>query len=483
MAYKSKFKGAEIDTRLEKMVNVTYAELVALRDNGKLIAGQMYRMTDYETTCGWANTQCAGHPFDLVLTALDNKTLDEKCSAIWSERDTDGYFANSNLAAWDVRYCLDNDRGRFDWAQQKGKYLYANDGYDDYIGVLDGTIVIDGQTYFKWTYINYDSVLMTAVENPKQGDEIYVAYTGDEEEYWNAVVTQFREVEDGKGIIYRLTDEFMNSTPYDFKNIMFSRPLIDGNFDIVNGVDTFCYSFSFYNESSLKIEDQSIWGYGLYIGDGSKDVVSFGFDIVVGKFCSAISFGFNSSYCCIKDNCYNISIGERTSNVIIMNYCGDIDIKAWLSNISIGNNGYAVVVDGSGITIGNDCDGIYINNSSSLINIMDSCTNINIAKGSCNIYVGKLCSDITLEPSESDSSYVYYFNIIFMGENRNIVITNSDATVFQRFVQNIKIAIGLWGDSQPIVLDIKELDIPHMLTVAKNSAGDIKVYCEADLVQ
>ena len=51
MGYKSKFKGSEIDERLEKMVNVTYAELVALRDEGKLIAGQMYRMTDYETTC------------------------------------------------------------------------------------------------------------------------------------------------------------------------------------------------------------------------------------------------------------------------------------------------------------------------------------------------------------------------------------------------------------------------------------------------
>lgn len=123
MEYKSKFKAAEIDARLEKMVNVTYAELVTLRDEGKLIAGQMYRMTDYETTCTWENTQVAGHPFDLVLTALDNKTLDEKCSAIWSERDTDGYFANSNLPAWDVRYCLDNDTERFDWALMGGTVL------------------------------------------------------------------------------------------------------------------------------------------------------------------------------------------------------------------------------------------------------------------------------------------------------------------------------------------------------------------------
>lgn len=191
MGYKSKFKGAEIDVRLEKMVNVTYAELKALRDEGKLIAGQMYRMTDYETTCTWENTQVAGHPFDLVLTALDNKTLDEKCSAIQSARDKDGYFANSNLAAWDVRYCLDNDTERFIWVNDEGDY---------------GT----------WIDVN------------------------------------------GKGVIYRLTDEGDNSVPFDFKNIMFSRPLTKGKYDAENGVDTFCYTFCCIDRDTYAIEDQSV---------------------------------------------------------------------------------------------------------------------------------------------------------------------------------------------------------------------------------
>lgn len=244
--YKSKFTGEEIDDRLNKMLNVTWDELVALRDEGKLIPGQKYRMIDYETTCTWENTQVAGHPFDLILTALDNKTLDEKCSAIQSERDADGYFANSNLAAWDVRYCLDNDTEKFDWAQQKGKILYANDGYDDYIGVLDGTVVIDGQTYFKWPCINYDSVLMTAVENPKQGDEIYVADTGYEEDYWNAVVTQFRETEDGKGVVYRIVDEYYNDCDYDFKNILRYH---DGY-----------YKYTFYRTYNGDVYDNSLFG-------------------------------------------------------------------------------------------------------------------------------------------------------------------------------------------------------------------------------
>lgn len=334
MGYTSKFKGAEIDARLEKMVNVTYAELVALRDEGKLIAGQMYRMTDYDTTCTWENTQVAGHPFDLVLTALDNKTLDEKCSAIWSERDTDGYFANSNLAAWDVRYCLDNDKSRFDWAQQKGKYLYANDGYDDYIGVLDGTIVIDGQTYFKWPCINYDSVLMTAVENPKQGDEIYVADTGYEEDYWNAVVTQFIEAEDGKGVIYRIVDEYYNDCDYDFKNILRYH---DGY-----------YKYTFYSIEDGDVYDNSVLGistdntisYSNAILEGSTGncTIIGSWNIVLIK-CYYIhlsgvedSVFFNCSEIDASYSCYNLNF-ERCNSMKLSNNCGDIQAR-YCNNIT-----------------------------------------------------------------------------------------------------------------------------------------------------
>ena len=34
----------------DRMLSVTYAELVTLRDEGELIAGMQYRITDYVTT-------------------------------------------------------------------------------------------------------------------------------------------------------------------------------------------------------------------------------------------------------------------------------------------------------------------------------------------------------------------------------------------------------------------------------------------------
>lgn len=225
MGYKSKFKGAEIDARLEKMVNVTYAELVALRDKGELIAGQMYRMTDYETTCTWENTQVAGHPFDLVLTALDNKTLDEKCSAIWSDRDTDGYFANSNLAAWDVRYCLDNDTNRFDWAQLGGRIVTVEfNGVYPSGGSFGEVFTIDGVKYYSWVLkIEGEGILgLCEKEFPVVGDTMLLSPDG-QHILGSGIVSNVQELSTGKGVIYSLTDERDNTCSCDFKNIMHSH--------------------------------------------------------------------------------------------------------------------------------------------------------------------------------------------------------------------------------------------------------------------
>lgn len=322
----------------EKMVKVTYAELKALRYEGNLIAGQMYRMTDYETTCTWENTQVAGHPFDLVLTALDERTLDEKCSAIWSDRDTDGYFANSNLPAWDVRYCLDNDLNRFNWAAKGGKYLIAEDEWDPYAGVLDGTIVIDGQTYYKWTCTNGWAILCTLSKNPSADEEIIIFEIGYEEDYWNGVVVRTEDREGGKGVVYRLIDESRNDVPYDFKNIMFSRPLTEGVYDAENGVDTFCYTFCCIDMDTFEIADQSVVQarscYSNVIGAGSNNNVflnfaeDYAFDNILGQFCQNNTFanaGYNTlgMECCnniFGYNFYENVLGDGCENNIFVEY-------------------------------------------------------------------------------------------------------------------------------------------------------------------
>ena len=113
-------KDQSIDWSKLKPANVTYDELVALRNNSKLVPGQQYRITDYVTTTIQEITQSAGHQFDVIVTADDINVLNENARAI--QHDGDTYFTNSDLNAWQIWYCLDNDTSRFAWVDtENGK--------------------------------------------------------------------------------------------------------------------------------------------------------------------------------------------------------------------------------------------------------------------------------------------------------------------------------------------------------------------------
>ncbi len=97
--------------------HITYAQLKSMRDTGTLVAGQWYRITDYVTTvANDTEARSAGHVFDILVFATSQNTLSEEAKAIKSARDTDNYFADSNLDAWKIWYSLDNDVTRFAWA-------------------------------------------------------------------------------------------------------------------------------------------------------------------------------------------------------------------------------------------------------------------------------------------------------------------------------------------------------------------------------
>ena len=191
------------------MIEITYAELVALRDKGQLVAGTQYRIIDYVTTTAQADTRSANHQFDIIVTADDERTLNEKARAIQHKGDT--YFAESNLSAWELWYSLDNDNTKYAWA-----------------------------------------------------DEV-----------------------NGKGVIYRMIDEWNNDLPYDFKNIQYKRYLVevdDSAYNEFDGLYVGCkylygelvsprgyvassdetdfewrYTFSWINEE-YEVEDYSIVG-------------------------------------------------------------------------------------------------------------------------------------------------------------------------------------------------------------------------------
>ena len=96
------------------LIEIAYEDLVQLRDNSKLQPGRFYRIIDFITRTAQSDTSSAKHQFDVIVLALSNNKLSEEAWAAQHEGDT--YFSTSNLSAWKLWYCLDNDTSRFAWA-------------------------------------------------------------------------------------------------------------------------------------------------------------------------------------------------------------------------------------------------------------------------------------------------------------------------------------------------------------------------------
>lgn len=110
---------------------ITWSSLKTLRDNSQLIKGATYRITDFVTTTSQLNTQSANHPFDILVVADDVNVLNENARVIKHSGDT--YFEKCNLSSWQIKYCLDNDSGRFTWASTTGKGViyYMKDEFNN----------------------------------------------------------------------------------------------------------------------------------------------------------------------------------------------------------------------------------------------------------------------------------------------------------------------------------------------------------------
>lgn len=129
------------------MLNVTWEMLVGMRDAGFLFPGMKYRIIDYVTTVDQEDCRSAEHPFDLIVTAIDHHTLDEHAIATLPSNGDDYFaarpfhvasyqqyleYARVPLESWDIKYCLDNDKTRFKFADTengKGVIYYMKDEF------------------------------------------------------------------------------------------------------------------------------------------------------------------------------------------------------------------------------------------------------------------------------------------------------------------------------------------------------------------
>ena len=263
------------------MVETTHAELLTLRNSSQLVPGMQYRITDYVATTKQSNTKSANHPFDIIVTADDEKTLNEVARAIRHEGDT--YFANCKLEAWKIWYCLDNDTNRFAWA--------------------DST--------------------------------------------------------DGKGVIYRMIDEWDNDVPYDFKGILTKAYL---------GAEEWSsdYQYTFGGSADETVKELSTCfsnKMGFYI-PASKQRIN---QNIFGSYCTNNSFGSDcydnsfGSYChdnSFGSDCYDNSFGSDCYDNSFGSYCHDNSFGSDCYDNTFGADEDTPLDHYQYITFGNGCKGL-----------------------------------------------------------------------------------------------------------------------------
>ena len=298
------------------IVNITYNELKNLRDNSKLKPSQYYRITNFETTVANDDeARSAGHPFDIIVMASEKNKLQEECYAIQHEGYT--YFANCNLAAWKIWYCLDNDNTKYMWA----------------------------------------------------------------------------DTSNGKGVIYRMIDEWQNDCPYDFKNVQFKRYRVtnnstNGELSDLNG------TYIGYNGdmTGLSIPNTSdfIWAYTFSIGEqtdapSDASIIGYNSSDVGGGYGSKGYYGDNaikpsSSRSLIDNVVYSVfclnNIVWWTNNMIYRGSINGNRIESECSNMTLSGYGTIIEHDCFNLIMGSrGCYGNTFKTSCCLNTLSISCSN------------------------------------------------------------------------------------------------------------
>lgn len=520
-------------------IETTYDNLVSLRNNSQLIPGKQYRIIDYVTTTNQLDTLSAGHQFDIIVTADNENTLNEKARAI--QHDGDTYFANSNLAAWQIWYKLDND-DNYAWVgetdivettdedgliyqqyfedfpivnfpiidseqsirtnpfysldnsfNQESIYdgyfdSYAieikNEGIDPELKRIYYEIVEKGNisdigtdkygNYFvsdKKHYVNdswvvdifgkeyyyaNDADLIVPIDY-KIGDIVY-RY---EFMVHSAGTVRIIKANKQKGIIYRMIDEYNNECPYDFKNILYLES--EGLYVYGPG---YYYTFSKYDEAENIITDNS-----------TND-------------------GWNSKCNIIKEYKQNNKIYLNNIKLIchgnIYNECNEFDYDC--SNISIasGSSGNKFIGSNYQIQINADCSDnifysshrIYLRGGECSRNTFKQyCYDITL-NGVCrNNTFEQICSNISITESH-DNIFNQSCNRIFFTE----VISDSIFEPGVSYIRSYDSLSHLYVDSSVHFTSYQKLptisDYPSgtKIRITKGSDNNIKIYCEADMV-
>ena len=475
-------EGGVISSTVDSLITpITYAELIALRGSSSLVAGMQYRITDYACTTTQENTQSAGHPFDIIVTADNENTLNEKARAIQHEGDT--YFADCDLSAWKIWYCLDNDATRFAWADSvNGKGViyrmideWNNDVPYDFKNIQFKRYILDANNAIA-TNVAKDGEL-NAVKT-KLGEISHRIHTS--LWYYGEYVTDvYPDAEIGRKYV-PYGDIFYNN---DGPGVL--CPINEAN-------SNWFYTFSdtSFNDSTLtgqgNVHDNVVKGnkYALVTIDGEgrysfeeQENICLNDIIFIGNNCYSNSFGNNCNSNTFGNNCYSNSFGNNCYSNTFGNNC--------YSN-SFGNNCYSNTFGNYCYynSFGNNCNSNTFGNNCNSNTFGNYCYYNSFGDNCYYNSFGNNCYSIKFATSSSATTkYNFYQHNHFGDGCQFILFKGAETASSSAQVQNYNFAQGLQGTSSAYLTIDGVQSRAYETKVAKNSSGELKIYCEADLIQ
>ena len=491
-------KESVIAEKIDKIIEISYADLVTLRGSSKLVPGQQYRITDYTCTTTQTNTKSAGNVFDIIVTADDEGTLNEVARAAHHLGDT--YFANCDLNAWKLWYCLDNDTNRFVWADEtNGKGViyrmideWNNDCPYDFKNI---------QFYRKWNatkslwcIISSDNTGVPCYTFSSRGDSSTTLFTDYSLASSNNVYSNvIRKYVNGK-------KQTLNNNCF-FGNNCYSNTF--GNNCCYNTFGNYCKYNAFGNGCG-----SNTFGNNCYSNTFRDDCDSntFGNDCkynAFGNYCKYNAFGNNCWYNTFGNDCwYNTfgndcysntfgndcsrnTFGNKCSRNTFGNDCGNNTFGNSCGNNTFGND-YSSNTFGNNCwynTFGNYCQNNTFGHDCSSNTFGNDCGNNTFGNNCSSNTFGNRCIYIKFASDSSASTkYNYYQNNYFGDGCQYIVFKGTETASSSSQIQNYKFAQGLQGTSSAYLTIGGVRGRSFETKVAKNSNGELKVYCEADLI-
>lgn len=453
----------------EGTINIEYIDLFNLSQNGKLIPGAFYRITNYTASVISGEMASAEHYFDIIVQAISETKLSQHARAIQNENDP--YFNDSNLHAWQLKYELGNPVQlklyKNDYAQYEARKADFQDvDYADFYQ-YDGTYEYDGETYYK--FLKYDSDqtwgwwILTdtldfsevSMENPytpiatiaRDGEIVFgdEQYKGEDK----IVYVENNTSDTYKGDILYMKDEFNNECYYDFKNILFKRYHIDEISD--NS------SHEGLNESLLNT----------YLGIKNN----VGYTINEEDYIYVYTFGGETDGS-LTGNCYNNNIQPagnmwRPNNITFKENCHDNYIFSGSYNCSFDRDVYCNIIGHAFMnnTFGNY---IYLNTFGNNIwynSFGNSIESNTFGNGVGNNTFGNYITQNSFGNDIWSNTFGNYFQYNTV-ENHMVYVILGDYILHAKFLS------GLSFDSATNITGIYT-NVSYCQYVGKNSAGQV----------